>query len=160
MYICDPVPQQTEEQNKVYLFYEHLREGRLTTTKCKDCGHITWPPKIVCNECISDNLDWIDFPPTGKIYAFTVQVGGVPPGFEAPLVYALIDFDNGVRIISEGATRERAVSLCHPDRLSEATMRLLAAAHVEAHGLVETEPEERMKVTLASRVEHDCLKPS
>jgi uncharacterized OB-fold protein len=49
---------------------------------------------------MSDGLEWIDFPPTGKIYAFTVQVGGVPPGFQAPLVYALIDFENGVRIIS------------------------------------------------------------
>ena len=100
VYVCDPVPQQTSDQNRIYPFYDHLKEGRLTTTRCRDCGHITWPPKIVCNECISDNLEWVDFPPTGKIYAFTTQVGGVPPGFKAPLVYALIDFDNGVRIIS------------------------------------------------------------
>ena len=100
VYVCDPVPQQTRDQNRIYPFYDHLKEGRLTTTRCRDCGHITWPPKIVCNECISDNLEWVDFPPTGKIYAFTTQEGGVPPGFKAPLVYALIDFDNGVRIIS------------------------------------------------------------
>jgi len=100
VYVCDPVPQESPDQNRIYPFYDHLREGRLTTTKCLDCGHITWPPKIVCTQCMSDNLEWVDFPPTGKIYAFTIQVGGVPPGFEAPLVYALIDFDNGVRIIS------------------------------------------------------------
>jgi uncharacterized OB-fold protein len=45
-------------------------------------------------------MAWEDFPPAGKIYAYTVQEGGVPPGFEAPLVYALIDFDNGLRVIS------------------------------------------------------------
>jgi uncharacterized OB-fold protein len=45
-------------------------------------------------------MEWEDFPPTGRIYAFTVQVGGVPPGFDSPLVYALIDFDNGLRVIS------------------------------------------------------------
>lgn len=100
VYICDPVPQQTPDQNRVYPFYDHLREGRLTTTQCNNCEHIAWPPRIVCPECMSDGLEWVDFPPTGKIYAFTIQVGGVPPGFQAPLVYALIDFENGVRIIS------------------------------------------------------------
>ena len=100
VYVCDPVPQESPEQNRIYPFYDHLRQGRLTTTRCKACKHIAWPPRIVCPECVSDHLEWVDFPPTGKIYAFTTQVGGVPPGFQAPLVYALIDFDNGVRIIS------------------------------------------------------------
>jgi uncharacterized OB-fold protein len=100
VYICDPVPQETPDQNRIYPFYDHLKEGRLTTTQCSPCGHIAWPPRIVCPECMSDDLKWVDFPPTGKIYAFTIQTGGVPPGFQAPLVYALIDFDNDVRIIS------------------------------------------------------------
>jgi uncharacterized OB-fold protein len=100
VYVCDPLPQQSADQNRVYPFYEHLRENRLTTTECQDCGQVTWPPKIVCNECMSDSLKWVDFPPTGTIYAFTIQEAGVPPGYETPLVCALIDFDNGVRIIS------------------------------------------------------------
>jgi uncharacterized OB-fold protein len=49
---------------------------------------------------MSDQLEWVDFPKVGKIYAFTVQEAGNPPGFPAPMVYALIDFDNGKRIIS------------------------------------------------------------
>jgi len=101
VYVCDPIPQQTQDQNRSYLFYDHLREGRLTTTQCRKCEHITWPPKVVaCCECMSDNLEWIDFPPKGKIYAFTVQKVGIPPGFSSPLITALIDFDNGVRVIS------------------------------------------------------------
>jgi len=100
VYLCDPVPQQTPDQNRIYEFYDHLKQNRLTTTRCKDCGYLTWPPKIVCTECMSDQMVWEDFPPTGKIYAFSVQKGGVPPGFQAPLVYALIDFDNDLRVIS------------------------------------------------------------
>jgi hypothetical protein len=100
VYVCDPLPQQSADENRVYPFYDHLRENRLTTTECQDCGQVTWPPKIVCNECMSDNLKWVDFPPTGTIYAFTVQEVGIPPGYDSPLVCALIDFDNGVRIIS------------------------------------------------------------
>ncbi len=100
VYSLDPVPLQTSDQNRMYKFYDHLREGRLTTTKCKDCGYIAWPPRVVCPECMSDQVEWVDFPKVGKIYAFTVQQGGTPPGFPSPMVYALIDFDNGKRIIS------------------------------------------------------------
>jgi uncharacterized OB-fold protein len=49
---------------------------------------------------MSDDMQWVDFPDTGRIYAFTIQQAGIPPGFDAPLVTALIDFDNDVRIIS------------------------------------------------------------
>jgi uncharacterized OB-fold protein len=100
VYSLDPVPLQTADQNRVYKFYDHLKEGRLTTTKCKDCGYIAWPPRVVCPECMSDQLEWVDFPKVGKIYAFTVQEAGNPPGFPPPMVYALIDFDNGKRVIS------------------------------------------------------------
>lgn len=100
VYLTDPVPLQTADENRVYKFYDHLKEGRLTTTQCKQCGHVTWPPRVVCPECISDQLEWVDFPKTGHIYAFTVQEGGNPPGFVPPVIYALIDFDNGKRIIS------------------------------------------------------------
>lgn len=100
VYSLDPVPLQTQDQNRIYPFYDHLRENRLTTTQCADCRHIAWPPRIVCPECMSDRLDWVDFPEAGRIYAFTVQTAGTPPGLTPPVVYALIDFDNGVRIIS------------------------------------------------------------
>lgn len=100
VYITDPVPLQTPDQNRIYTFYDNLREGRLTTTQCKDCSYIMWPPRVVCPECISDNLEWVGFPEPGRIYAFTVQENGNPPGFPPPMVYALIDFDNGKRIIS------------------------------------------------------------
>jgi uncharacterized OB-fold protein len=46
-----------------------------------------------------------------KIYSYTVQVAGVPPEFPPPLVYALIDFDNGLRLFS-------AIVDCDPDEVT------------------------------------------
>ena len=96
----DTVPQQYEDSTRLYKFYEHLRDGKLTTTKCNSCGKILWPPRIICNVCISDDLEWIDMPETGKIYSYTVQVAGLPLGVDPPVVYALVDFPNGVRVYS------------------------------------------------------------
>lgn len=102
IYTMDPYPQQYEDINRVHKFYENLRErGQLTTTKCRECGAVHWPPRIICRECLSDNLEWIDLPNEGKITAFSISYAGIDPQFKPPVVYAIIDYDEaGVRIIS------------------------------------------------------------
>ncbi len=99
-YVMDVNPQEYEDHNKLYKFYEYLREGRLTTTQCKDCHQIAWPPRTICPKCISDKLEWVDVPKKGTIYSYVVQVNGLPPMFKPPLIYALIDFSNGLRLFS------------------------------------------------------------
>ncbi len=98
----DMYPDQYEDSTCLYRFYDSLREGKLTTTKCKDCGKVHWPPRLICPECLSGNLEWVDMPETGTIYSYTVAYGGLPPELvdKAPIVYGLIDFDNGVRMLS------------------------------------------------------------
>ena len=98
-YVLDPFPQETEYQNRIYKFYDFLKEGKLTATKCKDCGYTPWPPRVVCPKCMSDNLEWVDLPEKGEIYAFTVQESGVPMGFEAPLIFAMVKIGD-VRFLS------------------------------------------------------------
>ncbi|MBI4319604.1 MAG: Zn-ribbon domain-containing OB-fold protein [Chloroflexi bacterium] len=100
VYILDPYPQQTPEQTRLYPFFEHLRDGRLTTSKCKRCGALPWPPRVVCPTCMSDDLEWSELPLEGKIYGYTVQEAGLPPGYDPPVVFALIDLANGVRLLS------------------------------------------------------------
>jgi len=99
-YTMDIYPQEHVEETRLWPFFETLKQGKLTTTKCNKCGHIFWPPEVVCPGCLSDDLEYVDMPKRGKIYAFTVQVAAIPPGFEPPLIHAIIDFENGVRIIS------------------------------------------------------------
>ena len=98
--VTDIYPQEYQDTTMMYSFWDSLREGKLTTTKCKDCGKISWPPRLICPECISDNLEWIDMPEVGKIYTYTIQVVGLAPGFKPPMVFAVIKFENGIRIFS------------------------------------------------------------
>lgn len=87
----DMYPLQSPEFNRIHPFYENLRAGRLTTTKCGDCGHRAFPPRVICPECLSENLDWTDLPTTGRVLVATEEEVGVPLGFETPLIHALID---------------------------------------------------------------------
>ena len=89
----DMYPLQSKEFNKIHKFYDFLREGRFTTTKCQDCGARSFPPRVICPECLSENLDWVDLPTVGTVKIVTEEVVGVPLGFETPLIHALIDLE-------------------------------------------------------------------
>jgi len=84
-YTMDMWPLECKEFNRLYKFYEHLKEGRFTTTRCRTCGHVAYPPRVICPECYSEDLEWIDLPKRGKVIVFTEQIRGVPLGFESPL---------------------------------------------------------------------------
>lgn len=86
----DPYPLQSAEFNGLQEFYAHLKEGRLTTTECRQCHSAYWPPRRFCPRCLTDEFVWIDLPQQGTIHAFTIQEAGVPHGFSAPLVFALV----------------------------------------------------------------------
>ncbi|MBI4319098.1 MAG: Zn-ribbon domain-containing OB-fold protein [Chloroflexi bacterium] len=96
----DIFPQETAEQNKLYRFFELLREGRLTSTRCNRCDIVLWPPRTVCPSCFSDELEWVDLPKRAKLFAHTVQWAGVPTGFEIPLLMGMVEFESGLKILS------------------------------------------------------------
>lgn len=87
----DMWPIEAKEFNRVWPFYENLKQGRFTTTKCKDCGFVAYPPRVICPECYSENLEYVDLPKKGKVMVFSEQLKGVPLGFQSPLVHAVID---------------------------------------------------------------------
>jgi len=86
----DPFPLESAEHNKLHEFYARLASGRLATTKCAACGATAWPPRGFCGGCASDRFEWVDLPDEGVVQAFTVQETGLPAGFDAPRVFAIV----------------------------------------------------------------------
>ena len=80
-HMLDFYPLEDEKNTRISRFFSNLKEGRLTTTKCKKCGKVLWPPRIVCSSCFSDELEWIDLGTEGELYAFTEMRLGAPLGF-------------------------------------------------------------------------------
>ncbi len=86
----DPFPLESADHTKLHEFYARLGQGRLATTRCRGCGRTAWPPRGFCPECGSDVFDWAELPGEGTVHAFTVQETGLPAGFEAPRVFAIV----------------------------------------------------------------------
>ena len=101
--ILDFCPLQSEDQTQIHQFYENLKSERLTTTKCQKCGSLLWQPRMICRECSSDEVEWVELPTTGKLYAFTQVNAGASIGFEkdVPFCIGLVVLDDvGIKILS------------------------------------------------------------
>jgi len=96
----DLYPLEAKEFNRIHQFYENLKEKRFTTTKCKKCGHVPFPPRVICPKCNSEDLEWVDLPTRGKVLYVTEEVAGVPLGFESPLIHALVDLGQGRTLLT------------------------------------------------------------
>jgi uncharacterized OB-fold protein len=96
-FMLDFLPQEDPKQTRIHQFFDNLRQGRLTTTRCAACGETLWQPRVACPHCNSDEMEWIDLPREGKLYAYTAMVLGAPMGFESevPFVVAIVELDMG-----------------------------------------------------------------
>ncbi|MCF8029469.1 MAG: Zn-ribbon domain-containing OB-fold protein [Desulfohalobiaceae bacterium] len=82
-------------QSKINDFIDYLEQGKVTGTKCKDCGLKFFPPRADCFNCLSSNIEWFDVSGAGKLLSFSkLQFG--PIGFEndLPYIIALLDFSD------------------------------------------------------------------
>ena len=80
-FMLDFYPLEDEKYTRISQFFKNLKEGHLTTTKCKRCAKLLWPPRTVCPNCLSDELEWADLGTKGELYAFTEMRLGAPLGF-------------------------------------------------------------------------------
>jgi len=116
----DFYPLQSAEQTRIWPFFQHLKEGRLTTTKCAGCGAVLWQPRVVCPDCNGDRMEWVDLPREGRIYAFTAVYAGAPLGMEGdvPFVVAVVELDGSPLKVVARIDGARYEDLAIGDRVS------------------------------------------
>lgn len=85
-------------------FWEATKDGQLQIHQCEDCGHKMFPPRLYCNNCMSENVEWITVSGKGKIYSYSVAYEYPPArvaGFlSVPYITALVDLEEGVRMVT------------------------------------------------------------
>jgi uncharacterized protein len=89
----DMWPIECKEFNRNFIFYENLKAGKFSTTKCNVCGLVSFPPRVLCPDCYSEDLRYIELPRRGKVICFSEETKGVPLGFDAPLIHAFVEME-------------------------------------------------------------------
>lgn len=85
-------------------YKQFLNEDKLMGCKCKGCGALYLPPRPICIECYSSDMEWVEMKGKGKLAAFTaIHVG--PPSMVAegfnrknPYCVGVVEFEEGVKI--------------------------------------------------------------
>ncbi len=75
---------------------------RLEAGKCKGCGAVYIPFRLICPECKSREFETIKLPDTGKLVSYTV-IRVAPSMFtdQAPYALGIAELENGTRLLAQ-----------------------------------------------------------
>jgi uncharacterized OB-fold protein/acyl dehydratase len=81
-------------------FWDGIERGQLLIQRCTGCGELRHPPGPMCPAC--QCLEWDAVPASGRgsVYSFVVFHHPPIPPFDYPNAIALVELEEGVRIVS------------------------------------------------------------
>ncbi len=82
-------------------FWAGTAAGELRIQSCGDCGALRHPPGPMCLECGSPNPKYVVAAGTGEVFSYVVHHHPPVPGKRLPLVIALVEMTEGVRVLAE-----------------------------------------------------------
>ncbi|KPL03826.1 MAG: transcriptional regulator [candidate division Zixibacteria bacterium SM23_73_2] len=84
---------------------------RLEASKCKGCGKVFFPPRLVCSSCKSREFEMVKLEREGKLITYTII--RVPPSQftdQSPYAMGVVELNGGVKILSQ-------IADCNLDKL-------------------------------------------
>ena len=83
-------------------FWEAAKRHELMLPRCRKCGQLFFYPRETCPVCLAADVDWEKASGRGRLYSFTVIHQPGNPVFtpETPYVYAMVQLEEGPRLIS------------------------------------------------------------
>ena len=81
-------------------WWEACDDGKVLIQRCKDCQTLRHPPRPMCGECQSMEWDSIESTLDGEILSHTELHHPKIPGYQYPLVCAVIKLAEGTNLVS------------------------------------------------------------
>src|SRR5262249_56745861 len=75
--------------------------GELRIQRCGGCGTLRHPPGPLCPACRAAKPEYVVAAGTGEVYSYVVQHHPPVPGKKLPIVVALVQLPEGVRMVGE-----------------------------------------------------------
>jgi|SRR5579884_2142412 uncharacterized OB-fold protein len=83
-------------------FWEAAKRHELVMPRCRRCDRLFFYPREVCPVCLQSDIDWVPVTGRGRLHSYTVIYQPANPNFrgDVPYVYALVQLEEGTRMIS------------------------------------------------------------
>jgi uncharacterized OB-fold protein len=80
-------------------FWDGTREQRLLLQQCEACSHIYFPPRPFCPSCSGRSVRLLDASGRATLYSYVIGHRQAP-GFEPPYSIAVVQLEEGPRMMS------------------------------------------------------------
>jgi uncharacterized protein len=82
-------------------FWAGTQAGELRIQRCVNCGALRHPPGPMCPACGGGDIDYVVAAGTGEVYSYVVHHHPPVPGKTLPVLIALVELPEGVRMVGE-----------------------------------------------------------
>jgi uncharacterized OB-fold protein len=104
-----PAPHPTPESQA---YWDGAAQGKLRLQRCTSCGKVRHYPQLICAQCYSLGVEWIEASGRGVVHSWTVAHHAFHPAFKAELPYTLVTVD-----LAEGPRALGRLDTASQDRL-------------------------------------------
>src|SRR5256885_17174125 len=87
-------------------FWDGCAAGELRMQRCRPCDELYFPPRLACPRCLSTDVAWEPLSGRGTLHTYLINHRPAP-GFEAPYAIAVVQLDEGPRMMSNIAGVEQ-----------------------------------------------------
>ena len=91
-----PLPQPTPETQH---YWDGAKAGELRLQTCSACDHTYFPPRPFCPKCGSRDVTVTKASGKGKLHSYVIH-HREPPGFSAPYAIAVVELEEGPRMMT------------------------------------------------------------
>jgi uncharacterized OB-fold protein/acyl dehydratase len=82
-------------------FFEGTASGALLIQRCSACNRLRHPPRPACASCGSFEWETVTASGWGTVYSFVVVHHPQVPGFDYPLLIAVVELEEGTRLVAD-----------------------------------------------------------
>ena len=92
-----PVPVPTPETQP---FWDGCKRHELWLPFCLRCEQFFFYPRPFCPRCFGWETEWRQVSGKGKLYTYAIQYRPQAPGFEPPYITAVVELEEGPRLMT------------------------------------------------------------
>lgn len=95
-------------------FWQGTAAGELRIQRCNACGLLRHPPGPMCPSCHAADRGYVVASGRGTVFSFLVHHAPQLPGKELPATLALIELEEGVRMVGEVLVGQEEIAIGDP----------------------------------------------
>lgn len=95
----DPKRALPEPTPETQPYWDGAKANELRLQRCDACAHAYFPPRPFCPKCAHRKVSWFKASGRGSLYSYVIHHRAVP-GFTAPYSIAVVQLDEGPRLMT------------------------------------------------------------